>query len=679
MALPRADTDLYREIAARPNFSIHYLEDFTSEQVSEYLHKRCGTESPRVIRFINKTYDLESLSKKPVLLDMIVSSADRLQYENNTVNPGLLYRVCTDIWLSRNDWSSALTVDNKKRLLGLLAVRIAREPDFQLHYDAIPGIIADWDPEVSQVDAQAIDAELRTASFLVRNRNGMYRFSHKSFQEFFFAIELIEASLRNATAIWNGAFFRTEVYRFMRDLLATEAGVVNHLLTWLADEKLSTILRANVAKCIATSPEPQVTDQLIAVSRTTQNKDLLAYLMTALGSRQGPEAEDVLIEFASGPPHGFIFANALTSLARIGTPKTTAFVKNVLETAILDHHIIPFYWAAGSFNAPSITGSVLRSFMSSPLATSSKAARIEKSCLELCRHFPSPDSERFVEWIIETSHSSQSAAQAYRTLDPSRRLALLDKFLHRLEKGEWRDADIIESLSGIKDDRVKRSLIATIDRAAPRYPLLAAAAFDVLSASFPDAVGPEEQKWIDRGQKQPAFLRVRRARDLVERRGKEAIPSIEELLDPKEHVSVKRAALDLIFETDPAHLPDVVARTWPREPTVLIKRHALDLVYRVDRERAVRLMLEHGLFDTRAGMRIVACKFLGTESSRQATQRLLERLQTDDSPWVRRQALRSLVSPGRAIEAKAIMHATQKEQDPIVLELRSQLLGKESR
>ena len=84
-------TDLYREIAAKTNFLIAHIQDFSDKQVEKYIQTRCGSNAKRVSEFISETYNLPELSKRPVLLDMIVSSNDRLVGKSLTLNPSDLY------------------------------------------------------------------------------------------------------------------------------------------------------------------------------------------------------------------------------------------------------------------------------------------------------------------------------------------------------------------------------------------------------------------------------------------------------------------------------------------------------------------------------------------------------------------------------------------------------------
>src|SRR6185436_20839560 len=180
---------------------------------------------------------LEELSRRPVLLDMIVTSADSLGRQTEPVTPAILYRIYTDIWLSRNDWSTILEVETKRELLERFAAKAIHQDDAQLHYSEIPRLIRSWRQGVNGLDEEEIDRELRAASFLVRDQGGYYRFSHRSFLEFFYARFLVSAAERGDLAVWAGAPFRSEIYRFVQNLLAqpTQKAAVDRLLVLVRD------------------------------------------------------------------------------------------------------------------------------------------------------------------------------------------------------------------------------------------------------------------------------------------------------------------------------------------------------------------------------------------------------------------------------------------------------------
>ena len=147
------------------------------------------------------------------------------------------------------------------------------------------------------------------------------------------------------------------------------------------------------------------------------------------------------------------------------------------------------------------------------------------------------------------------------------------------------------------------------------------------------------------------------------------------LLAPIERVSTRREILKLIFDYYRDLYPSVVYQIWNNKHPPMIKKYSLELLWKIDRNSAIALILEKGLNDSRIGARIAACSILGVEKSEKITEILLELLRTDYSKWVRLQALRSLCSPGRNVAKADINKALETETDKDVTSLRKELIG----
>jgi hypothetical protein len=603
-----------------------------------------------------------------------------LEGRPDPVTPGILYQIYTDIWLLRNDWNSSLDIETKKHLLERFAARAARDAEYSLHYEAIADLVAEWNTGSRSVDTQQVDAELRTASFLVRNGTGFYRFSHRSFQEFFFAKHLLAEAVAGRLATWEAGFFRTEIYRFIRDLLPNDPNAAGTLVSWLGDEASPINARINAAKCVAALRDPAVADAALRAVRATHDSRLLLYLATALGSQPEPRVEAVLKDLVERCSH-LVRANALVALARIGTEATIDFVMSILQQSSQDSAstgssaLWPFYSAARGIRHPQLARAILRTV---PNVRSGHWAKVAGSCLDLCRLHPSPEADAFCERVLQKPRSNRLMARAFGALSHERRLTRLPDVLARLVSREDRRRpsvdELIDSLRGLARPEVADVLIRIVEEDAEHHPQVAAAAYEILSAEYPHRLQSTGQAWLDRGQ--PYFLRIRRAREQAQRMGREALPMLREMLAPGERVAIKRAALEMIFEYDPRSLAGIVEEMWGREPATLVKRFALELLRRVDRPAAVAIMLRHGLRDSRVGTRIAVCQILGVESAEEVTEALLERLAVDYSPWVRRQALRSLITPGRAVNRERVLAASSDEADAAVVALRDQLMGK---
>ena len=89
--LPSVARDLYWDLISRSGFRIAYLRPFSLSQIEEYVRKACPEHSVAVIDKINNIYNLAELSQRPLLLEMIVKSVDKLT--TSEVNPAQLYEI----------------------------------------------------------------------------------------------------------------------------------------------------------------------------------------------------------------------------------------------------------------------------------------------------------------------------------------------------------------------------------------------------------------------------------------------------------------------------------------------------------------------------------------------------------------------------------------------------------
>jgi WD40 repeat protein/uncharacterized protein YjbI with pentapeptide repeats len=182
-------------LARRFNAEIDELCLFDDRQIAEFLEKHLpAADAARAREFIRVTYDLPTLAPRPVLLEMIVQSLPRLWREGaGQITPAGLYEVYTRQWLEdrsgRHLQTSPLL---RHRLLTLLAAVLWRRSDRQIHHRELLDEVRNLAGLFPGLDHDRVDVELRTAAFLVRSTEGHYRFSHKSFLEYFLARGLWE-------------------------------------------------------------------------------------------------------------------------------------------------------------------------------------------------------------------------------------------------------------------------------------------------------------------------------------------------------------------------------------------------------------------------------------------------------------------------------------------------------
>jgi DNA-directed RNA polymerase specialized sigma24 family protein len=128
-----------------------------------------------------------------------------------------------------------LPPETKHSLVTSLALRLWTSGVEQVHHRELVAHIAENVGPTSDLQTLVeMDSELRTASFLVRNAGGEYRFAHKSYAEFFVAGHLARSLDAGQTACLN------IVRRLTREHLSFFADMVRNRKQ--ADEVLTTIV-----------------------------------------------------------------------------------------------------------------------------------------------------------------------------------------------------------------------------------------------------------------------------------------------------------------------------------------------------------------------------------------------------------------------------------------------------
>ena len=175
---------------------IDLLARFEDAQIRDYLAKRLGAAAGQAAwAQIDAIYDLKSLADRPQLIEIIIGSLPRLAAGGRAVTAGALYLEYTNAWLDDPAIRPAERQSNSDELrciLETLSIELWRREGQQIHYRDLAQLVGD--PSVrGRHDPVNLDVELRTAAFLSRSADGHYRFSHRSFLEFFLARALLRA------------------------------------------------------------------------------------------------------------------------------------------------------------------------------------------------------------------------------------------------------------------------------------------------------------------------------------------------------------------------------------------------------------------------------------------------------------------------------------------------------
>jgi hypothetical protein len=186
-----------RHSVTRKDYLCLYLLPWKAATVRDYLNRRLTTtEATALSDTIATTYNLEELASRPVLLAMMceqVGEVLRLRDAGGgAVTASTLYAQTVAMWVRRDDEKHVLQATHKPVLMGALACAMWNEHTEYWDADRLdrwlrttvdllfPG---NYSPE----QTQAIQDDLRTATFIVRTSQDRFTFSHRSFMEFFLA------------------------------------------------------------------------------------------------------------------------------------------------------------------------------------------------------------------------------------------------------------------------------------------------------------------------------------------------------------------------------------------------------------------------------------------------------------------------------------------------------------
>ncbi|NIM15632.1 MAG: NACHT domain-containing protein [Candidatus Aminicenantes bacterium] len=229
---------LFRKISNRPGYEIVYLKEFSDPQIQEYLQKSMGEKWETAYQKIKSIYNLHDLSSRPVLLDMIAKTLPIIREEEKKFNLTHLYEAYTQYWLERDYPQLQITRELKQELVEGLAYRLWNEGKISIHYSALSDMISEhlkgeFKPDR---DLEITVNLVRTASFLVRDKDDNYSFAHRSFHEFFIARKIKKELLKENFDILNLKLLSGEIVFFLRHLMGDDESTIRKVSGLLKEE-----------------------------------------------------------------------------------------------------------------------------------------------------------------------------------------------------------------------------------------------------------------------------------------------------------------------------------------------------------------------------------------------------------------------------------------------------------
>ncbi len=226
------------------------IELFSSLQVRQYIRKREPAILARsrglldgkyITARIREIYDLHDLAQRPLLLKLIVDTlplfrpgqdgdykvdVDGKELSMSEITPSMLYHVYTEEELRREyekgEVRQLIDKEPKSELITHLAFRMSDTPTLALERHEVADVVRSL---LRPADEETLDhyvQDMRTCSFFVRDAAGGFRFTHKSFFEYYLAkyLLIMFASKKSLVSHLRQRSLPVEIIYFLGDMIA---------------------------------------------------------------------------------------------------------------------------------------------------------------------------------------------------------------------------------------------------------------------------------------------------------------------------------------------------------------------------------------------------------------------------------------------------------------------------
>ncbi|OEK04929.1 hypothetical protein BFP71_15955 [Roseivirga misakiensis] len=180
------------DLKVHPNFKKLFLKPFEDTEIKGYLKKKAPLDWEQSYYKIKNHPNLFDLAKRPILLKMISETLPFLE-EKEDFNEFDLYSTYTDQWINEAGVGRTKNLLKPKQRLDLMttvAWKMYTDGGLTIKNKKLDAIISRFLPEEKWDDVVEILDEIKGHTFLITNDKDTYCFAHKSFFEFFIALEL---------------------------------------------------------------------------------------------------------------------------------------------------------------------------------------------------------------------------------------------------------------------------------------------------------------------------------------------------------------------------------------------------------------------------------------------------------------------------------------------------------
>ncbi|MBI3682456.1 MAG: SUMF1/EgtB/PvdO family nonheme iron enzyme [Acidobacteria bacterium] len=173
------------ELAGRKGFDLAHLCEFDEEQIRRALQLRIPEKWEDTFNRIKLLPNIEDLSHRPVLLDMIAQTLPRIVRPED-LNLATLYQEYTEELLKYR--VTDISPEARRGFVRTIALRMKPENKYTIPHTEFPTLVDSYFRLEGNPEKIAYyERDIRTQSYLVRDDPGNYKFAHKSILEYFVA------------------------------------------------------------------------------------------------------------------------------------------------------------------------------------------------------------------------------------------------------------------------------------------------------------------------------------------------------------------------------------------------------------------------------------------------------------------------------------------------------------
>jgi WD40 repeat protein len=223
--------DLVIDLRNRKGFELIRLLDFTDEDIQLAIQKRIPHGWQRIYEKIQALPNLRDLAVRPVLLDMIVKTLPQFS-DALRVNQATLYETYVDTLLQnrKSDDTDFIPPKDRRFFMEELAWEMYQTQKLTIPFSEFPErVIKHFHLQNDPEQAAFLERDVRTQSYLVRDKDGNYRFGHKSFLEYFVAHKMADTISRSdyditrAIEVWKSKSLTYETLDFLVHMVTDSA------------------------------------------------------------------------------------------------------------------------------------------------------------------------------------------------------------------------------------------------------------------------------------------------------------------------------------------------------------------------------------------------------------------------------------------------------------------------